>query len=170
MLAVIGVVIGIGLHPFPPRLEQQIFGAADVGREDQYVEVADLASSGARHVRGGIGRAFQQHELNPRGGERAPRHLGLPQGLRLRDFRGGALIGKERGDRRRQAGIGEPVRERREHRLAARDADHAVPVARAESGGVAAAGEQVDEGSYRAHRAASAQSCSTSAIPAALSG
>ena len=70
----------------------------------------------------------------------------------------------------RQIGDLQPVRERCQHRFAARDADHPVPVARLKRGRLATTGEQVDKGLHRAHFAASAQSCSTNAMPVALSG
>src|SRR3546814_20885659 len=86
------------LDPFPPRLEQRIFGAANVGREHEDIEVAYLSPRRTGHPGGGVGRAFQKHEFNPRGRARAARHVGFPPSLRLRDLSGGALeIGRASG-------------------------------------------------------------------------
>src|SRR3546814_5270518 len=65
MFAVIGVVIGVGLDPLPPRLEQFILGAADIDAEDEDIEIADLPPLGAGKPRGGIGGALEQRSEEP---------------------------------------------------------------------------------------------------------
>src|SRR3546814_9142542 len=78
MVAVIGVVIGVGLDPFPPAFEQFVLGAADIVPGNEDVEVADLPPPRARQARGGVGGALEKHELGVLG-KRAARHFRLPQ-------------------------------------------------------------------------------------------
>ena len=109
MVAVIGVVIGVFLHPFPTCGQQHRLYRAQVCAGDHDVEVADMAALGCLQSGGGIGGAFHQNDLVRVIGQRPARAIGLPQGRALLIFGIGAFIGQDRRDRIRQHLSGQPI-------------------------------------------------------------
>lgn len=166
--AIIGVVIGIGFHPFPARSEQHLLHGIKRCARHQNVEVADRTPHPCLKARRDIGRPFEQHHRHPQRRKRAARHFGFPK-------RGGAPLFSRRaritqqprdGGRHRQPG--QPVSECADHLLGAGNRDQAGPAVRIErpDGGRIAQGSR--QRTAIAHRAA--HNASTAVSAASVSG
>ena len=77
-LAVIGIVIGIGLDPFPARCEQKRLDLVQPVARDENVEIADRPPDGSIQPGGGEGGALEQHHAARVASQRHLRAFGLP--------------------------------------------------------------------------------------------
>ena len=77
-LPVIGIVIGIGLDPFPARSEQHCLDLIEPLARDENVEIADRPPYGGIQPGGGEGGALEQHHAARVASQRHLRAFGFP--------------------------------------------------------------------------------------------
>ena len=79
VIAIIGVVIGILLHPLPAALfDQRPLDRIESIPAHKDVEIADRPAYPRRQAGRDIGRAFQQHDGFAQRSQHAARHFGFP--------------------------------------------------------------------------------------------
>ena len=80
MVAVIGVVIGVFLHPFPAAfVQQKRLHLRQIFARHHDVEVANRSAVTGKQPSGGISSALKQHDLAVIVRQSAPGAIGLPK-------------------------------------------------------------------------------------------
>ena len=166
--AIICVVIGIGLDPFPPRAEQRPLNSVDRRTRHQNIEIADRAPLARRQPRCREGGALQEHDRAADDRQHAPRHFGFPQsGDPLLRRRGARIRQNARGCGRHRLTL-KPGRQRADHLFGARHGDQRRPAPRVERSDHRRIAKRTRQQHRIAHTAA--HSVSTCAIAASASG
>ncbi|PAV72433.1 hypothetical protein WR25_14256 [Diploscapter pachys] len=119
---VIGVIIRIGLHPFPARRDQRRLNGLHRLARHQDIEVADRPPLPRRQARCDESGPLQQHDRNAERRQRPPRHLRLPQGRAAPILGRGARIAQQQRDVLGQRQAVQPPRERAQQLFGARHA------------------------------------------------
>ena len=127
-LAIIGIVIGVFLHPFPARRHQRRLDLRHCRTRHQNIQVADEAALPRHQSSGCIGRAFEHHQPHAERRQRRRRAIRLPQGLARLPRRVHARVAQDGLDRFRQPHSLDPPRQCRDQPLRLRRRDQAVPL------------------------------------------
>ena len=129
MVAIISVVIGVRLDPFPAGVEQGPFDDRQILACDHDIEIADAAPCAGGEICRDIGGALHQHDLARIAGQRPARAIGFPQSLPARQFVHLYRVPQHRAHSIRDRHICEPVGQRTDQGFGARDADQFRPLA-----------------------------------------
>ena len=129
MVAIIAVIIGVWLDPFPAGIKQGGFDDRQIVTRHHDVEIADAAPDAGSEICRDIGGAFHQHDLARIAGQRPSRAVRFPQGLLAGEIMGADGILQNSAHPVRHGDIGEPMRQRADQRFRARDADQFRPLA-----------------------------------------
>ena len=163
--AIIGIVIGIGLHPFPAGGEQGGLCFPDPVAGDQNVQIADVAAHRGRKPGGSEGGALEQNDRHAQRRQRPPGHLGLPErGQADLPGRGDRVVDQalHRGGERQAV---QPVGQRARHLLGPGHSEELGPFPRSEIHGEARRAQHMGQAPAGRHASAS-----TRAMPLSVSG
>ena len=169
MVAVISVVIGVLLHPFPTGRKERRFGLVHAVARYKNVEIPHETPSARVHARRKVSCALQKEYGQPNWCQRLPRHLCLPQRLSPVGFR--RTSGTVEHARRRYRHIKpcQAMRKRPQEALGLRDGQHRRPLMGAQLRRAGRVGQHPGEDAGIPH-VSSAQSSSTSANAVFVSG
>ena len=169
MVAVIGVVIGVLLHPFPTGRKQSRFGCVHAIARHENVEIPDETPPACVHASCEVGGALQQEHRQPKRRQRLTRHLRLPQRLSPIGFRRTSGTVEHARRRLRHIEPRQAMRKRTQEALGLRDGQHRRPLMRPQLCRAGRVGQHPGKDPGIPH-VSSAQSSSTSARAVFVSG
>lgn len=133
--AIILIVIGVFLHPFPSGREQRLLHLIQILFGDKDVQITNRAASPGNHVRRNIGRAFQQNRLAMIVFQRAAAAIGFPQRRAPLLFGRAPRVGQHGLHLDGQTAPFQPDGQRTDQPFRAGHRDQCIPLARPEIAG-----------------------------------